>query len=62
MAPDLKQFSEDFVYANTAETPVDTLWTTFKAKKKIVVFQVSCHEKKGSVGRFYFFFFLLFFS
>ena len=33
----------------------------FKAKKKIVVFQVPCQKKTGSVGRLYFFFFLLFF-
>ena len=28
-----------------------------KAKKKIVVFQVPCQKKTGSVGRLYFFFF-----
>ena len=32
-----------------------------KAKKKIVVFQVPFQKKTGSVGRLYFFFFLLFF-
>ena len=32
-----------------------------KAKKKIVVFQVPCQKKTGSVGRLYFFFFLFFF-
>ena len=32
-----------------------------KAKKKIVVFQVPCQKKTGSVGRLYFFFFFFFF-
>ena len=30
-------------------------------KKKIVVFQVPCQKKTGSVGRLYFFFFFFFF-
>ena len=34
------------------------LWD--KAKKKIVVFQVPCQKKTGSVGRLYFFFFFFF--
>ena len=31
-----------------------------RPKKKIVVFQVPCQEKIGSVGRLYFFFFFFF--
>ena len=31
-----------------------------KAKKKIVVFQVPCQKKTGSVGRLYFFFSIFF--
>ena len=33
----------------------------FRPKKKIVVFQVPCQKKTGSVGRLYFFFFFYFF-
>ena len=32
-----------------------------RPKKKIVVFQVPCQKKTGSVGRLYFFFFFFFF-
>ena len=32
-----------------------------RPKKKIVVFQVPCQKKTGSVGRLYFFFFFYFF-
>ena len=32
VSDDLKQFAEEFVYANTTETQVRTLWTTFKQK------------------------------
>ena len=31
----------------------------YKAKKKIVVFQVPCQKKTGLVGRLFFFFFFL---
>ena len=36
-------------------------WYTIRPKKKIVVFQVPCQKKIGSVGRLYFFFFFFFF-
>ena len=32
MSEDLKQFTGEFVHANTTETEVNTLWTTFKQK------------------------------
>ena len=38
--------------------PQQILCNFSKAKKKIVVFQVPCQKKTGSVGRFFFFFFL----
>ena len=41
------------------------LWTStrirFLGQKKLVVFQVPCQKKTGSVGRLYFFFFFLLF-
>ena len=32
MSEDLKEFTEEFTHANTTETEVNTLWTTFKQK------------------------------
>ena len=38
------------------------IMAALRPKKKIVVFQVPCQKKTGSVGRLFFFFFFFFFA
>ena len=54
-----KSFKLKFTRENQFHTWLRLI--ALRPKKKIVVFQVPCQKKTGSVGRLYFFFFFFFF-